>query len=390
MIRTVKISNFKSVQDLEIELGRLNVFIGENGCGKTNVLEGIAMGSAAYEEKLGVEFLTSRGIRMPGEELMKSAFTNHKGVEPIIIAFNNQEIFPITILSPTVGGNGQQWVSIDSKGHKTTEDAILAYLEMIGIAEEISEYTVADREKLINKINEYVVELQETQKTQTALPSLSSFLTFCPEYSLLQRFEEEGQIRPLGIRGEGLFRHLVELSKEEPETFKAISEQLSLIDWFGGLSIPNDLQFTERRIAITDRFIADTIKEFDQRSANEGFLYLLFYFTLFLSKYTPGFFAIDNIDNSLNPKLGAKLIEMLAKLSKENNKQVILTTHNPAILDGLDLTDDEQRLFVIYRNADGETKARRVKPLSKVEGVEEVRLSEAFVRGYLGGLPKNF
>ena len=53
MIKTVKISNFKSVQELEIELGRMNVFIGENGCGKTSILEGIAMGSAAaIKEKL--------------------------------------------------------------------------------------------------------------------------------------------------------------------------------------------------------------------------------------------------------------------------------------------------------------------------------------------------
>ena len=226
-----------------------------------------------------------------------------------------------------------------------------------------------------------------------ALPALNEFapyLIYAPENFFLRRFEEDSQVKPLGFRGEGLFGHLVELSKEAPETFAAIADNLSLIDWYGGFAIPNDLQFTERRIAITDRFIADTIKDFDQRSANEGFLYLLFYFTLFLSKWTPKFFAIDNVDNALNPRLCAKLIEILAKLAKEQDKQAILTTHNPAILDGLDLHDDEQRLFVIYRNADGATQARRVKPLQQIPGAEPVRLSEAFVRGYLGGLPKNF
>ena len=69
---------------------------------------------------------------------------------------------------------------------------------------------------------------------------------------------------------------------------------------------------------------------------------------------------------------------------------MILTTHNPAILDGLDLTNDTQRLFVIYRNADGHTKAKRVMAQKTVQGVEPVRLSEAFLRGYIGGLPKNF
>ena len=111
-----------------------------------------------------------------------------------------------------------------------------------------------------------------------------------------------------------------------------------------------------------DQYLDDDLKYIDQRSANEGFLYLLFYLALFISNETPHFFAIDNIDNSLNPKLGSELIKVLAELSKEHNKQALLTTHNPVILDGLDLNDDDQRLFVVYRNADGHTKVRRIFP----------------------------
>ena len=66
------------------------------------------------------------------------------------------------------------------------------------------------------------------------------------------------------------------------------------------------MQFTERRIKIKDRYLANGLQYFDQRSANEGFLYLLFYLTLFVSDLTPHFFAIDNIDNALNPKLGSE------------------------------------------------------------------------------------
>jgi hypothetical protein len=59
-------------------------------------------------------------------------------------------------------------------------------------------------------------------------------------------------------------------------------------------------------------------------------------------------------------------------------------------LDGLDLSDDEQRLFVIYRNVDGHTKARRISAPEPLEDDDPVQLSEAFINGYLGGLPKNF
>ena len=186
-----------------------------------------------------------------------------------------------------------------------------------------------------------------------------------------------------------MFKHIVDIRKKQPELLEKIGDKLRLIGWFQGFEVPKDLMFTERRINIKDKYLQE-LDFFDQRSANEGFLFLLFYFTLFISPFTPKFFAIDNIDNALNPKLCAELTKQLAILAKENDKQAILTTHNPAILDGLDLTDDSQRLFTIYRNADGHTVAKRIKAPKKIKGVEPIRLSEAYIRGYLGGLPQNF
>jgi AAA15 family ATPase/GTPase len=191
-------------------------------------------------------------------------------------------------------------------------------------------------------------------------------------------------MEPLNIDGKGLFKLLQKTMRTKPESFAKINEHLQLLEWFEGFEIPNDLMFTERRINIKDQFI-DGVQFIDQRSANEGFLYLLFYLTLFISDDTPKFFAIDNIDNAMNPKLGSELIRILSKLAKEHDKQVILTTHNPSVLDGLDLSDDEQRLFVISRNKSGHTQAIRVPHRESEE-----RLSTRFIRGSIGGLPKNF
>jgi len=80
MVNKIHIKNFKSVYDLELELGRFNVFIGENGSGKSNILEAVAFGSAASANLLGNEFLASRGIRVTDSNLMFSAFSNTKMV----------------------------------------------------------------------------------------------------------------------------------------------------------------------------------------------------------------------------------------------------------------------------------------------------------------------
>src|SRR5690606_35148921 len=126
------------------------------------------------------------------------------------------------------------------------------------------------------------------------------------------------------------------------ERLRELKERLHLFGWFEDLEIPDESATAQAKLRIVDRWLAGNSKTFDQRSANEGFLYVLFYLTLLLSWRTPRFFAIDNVDNALNPRLCSALMQHVVELAKKYDKQVICTTHNPAILDGLDLKDDEQ------------------------------------------------
>ena len=75
MISKIQIVNFKSIVDLTLELGRLNVFIGENGCGKTNILEAITCSSiGAKTHSLDYSLMSLKGIRVTEPHLMKTAF----------------------------------------------------------------------------------------------------------------------------------------------------------------------------------------------------------------------------------------------------------------------------------------------------------------------------
>jgi predicted ATPase len=219
---------------------------------------------------------------------------------------------------------------------------------------------------------------------------LKDFLIYSPETSALRTFEKEGQILPLGVRGEGLQKLLRVLATEAKDAWNALQHNLRLLDWFLDIHIDHDSLLPELSVRIRDRFVADHQPAFDQRSANEGFLYLLFFFALILSKTTPRFFAIENIDMSLNPKACSELMHRIASLGLEQQKQILLTTHNPSVLDGLNLHDDRQRLFVVFRNRSGHTMARRIKPPQPVGDELPIKLSEAFVRGLLGGIPQNF
>jgi len=214
------------------------------------------------------------------------------------------------------------------------------------------------------------------------------FIIYSPDQDSLRKFEDTNQIYPLGIKGQGLFQYLKELSKnpENKGIFEEIKEILYLLDWYDDFELPENLLSNEFSLNIKDKYLHESLQAFDQKSTNEGFLFLLFYAVLFSSKDTPAFFAIDNIDVSFNPKLCKELIQKLAAMAVKHNKQVIVTTHNPAILDGLDLKDENQRLFVVRRNEEGHTKAKRI----EFKPERTMKLSELWTNGFIGGLPENF
>ncbi len=389
MIKEIKIENFKSIQSLSIELGRLNIFIGANGSGKSNILEGIAFNAAAIGDRLENLFLSARGVRISEPNLMLSAFTNNQ--KDITAFFKNEKNETYTLSTKYKDSKWQTSAFIGEKESSILMENEFAQKNWISTE---GEFHYENQKIKIgeNPPKDILEKWQDLFKFQTnrslrflSESQLADYMIFAPENTALRRFEEEGQIEPLNIDGKGLFKLLQKTFKQKPQHFAKINQYLQLLDWFNGFEIPNDLMFTERRIKIKDQFLEDGVQYIDQRSANEGFLYLLFYLTLFISDETPKFFAIDNIDNAMNPKLGSELIRVLSKLAKEHDKQTILTTHNPSVLDGLDLSDDEQRLFVISRNKSGHTQAIRVHYKESDE-----RLSTRFIRGAIGGLPKNF
>lgn len=388
MIREIEIEGFKSIERLKLELGRVTVLIGENGCGKSNILEAIAFASAASADRLSHEFLASRGIRSTEPRLMRPAFSNAAATQ-MQVKITRDEKRPLSIqFSEDTSSTIPVWwgdiTYLDHGGDIAPES--------VGSDSEIQEFVSKFLEKnpqISSSKRQVVTSAFRAAFRLGVVGELGEFVVFSPENTALRTFQQEGQILPIGIKGEGLFEHLRALEqKGKAEVLGELNRRLGLIDWFSGFEIPHDLGPGEHRLSIRDRYLSDVL--LDQRSANEGFLFLLFYYTLLLSPDAPTFFAIDNIDASLNPRLCARLMSEVAELSKTQGKQIVVTTHNPAVLDGLNLFDDEQRLVVVSRTQRGTTRVGRIPAPRPIEGAPSQRLSEAFIRGFLGGLPDNF
>lgn len=428
MITSISIENYKSIDKLDFSLGRVNVLIGENGAGKSNILEAIALAGAAVSDKLDNEFLSSRGIRVTRPEYMRPAFPGFQASSSIVIDLQSSDHERMSLKVKNDNEPYSKW-QCEARGESEEAMDIANVLRSLeSFLKENSDKESARRE-IVRNIESWLQQVSPDQEQAKQLPksgtpmrrgglknvkvkldsdghfgqylwkqaykretieSLGQFIIYSPENSSLRIFEKEGQIEPLGINGEGLLRLMSVLHADNKyaHAFLGIRQSLRVLGWFEDLDIIDDENKPASRIEIRDRYIDSTRRYFDQISTNEGFLFLVFYFSLFSCDLTPRFFAVDNIDASLNPKLCSLLMEQLVALAKAYNKQVVLTTHNPAILDGLNLDDDDQRLFVTSRNRKGYTRLKRV--VKEQSTTTPIRLSEAFLRGSLGGLPKGF
>ncbi len=380
MVHKIEIDNFKSAKNLSLDLARFNVLIGENGSGKSNILEAIVFASCALTGKLnpitltgeknGIEQTINRsvlelhGVRKADPKFYRSGFKSQNINKQITIHLYAEGDYKIDFKINHSNEPFANWESfIPFPGN----------LDNFAGIKPVATNPFRIAEKKIESLN------------------LRNFMIYSPENSLVRTFTtNESYQEPIGIRGEGMLRLLKLIASEKKDQFHEIINYLRLFDWYEGIELSTDKIFNETEFILKDKYLEDGLQSFNLNNANEGFYFLLFYLTLFVSDYTPKFFAIDNIDTALNPKLCSKIVSLLFDLAVKHDKQVIITTHNPSILDGLNLNHPEQRLYTISRNKLGYTKATRIEKRQPLEGVEPLKLSEQFLRGYIGGLPKNF
>jgi predicted ATPase len=388
MLKKLQVQNFKSIWSDTVELGQLNVFIGENGAGKSNLLEALAVLSAAKQERLDIEGLYSKGVRVAKPALTCSSFhgKNPKPQIEISVACQREKQL-MTIKSVIETDKTDEAVakwkdSFEQKAQEQEQQEILKHVLNLSATE--------DKLKLLKALSEQ----KRTEKSALYQP-IQNYLIYNLDTKALRGLSSESQKVPLGINGEGLDILLANFSESE---FAQLQEYAYFVNWLDEIVLDTEdlMKFSHlkqsksiSKLYFKDKFMMTKENIFSAENANEGVLHILFYLALFISQKTPTLFAIDNIESHLNPHLCTELTRVICKLAKKTNKQALITTHNPAILDGLNLNDDELRLFEIYRNDDGHTKTRRIQLNPETKPIK-AKLSELWMRGYLGAISKQF
>ena len=393
MLRTLSVYGFKSIHEQSIELGRVNCFIGANGVGKSNILEALGVLGAAANGVVDDESLMRRGVRAGLPRLYKSSFASERTPAHIGVGIvgEGREAYRVSLLNP-LDSPEPSW------SYKT---------EVLSDGDtEILSDGVRNKKNLNPQSGLAALQLVELPPENAAarlMQSLQEYAIYCPNTPSLRGTVPDVQSRrPVGLSGgqlaesfEALRKHLESQGEDGEEILDQI---LEMIDWVadvqvtshGASLISSKVPRTTLMLKFTDRFMNKSRNELTAYDASEGALYVLFCAALCLLPQAPSILAIDNLDQALNPRLLSKLTSRIGDWLKHNDpgRQLLFTAHNPAVLDGLDLSDPEIRLFAVERNSDGLTIVKRIEYSEKLAAMnEQYPLSRLWMMGHLGAVP---
>lgn len=400
-VARVEIKGFKSIVEQSIDLGSLNVLIGANGSGKTAILEAIGVLGAAAGGRVDDEALLRRGVRPGVPKLYKSAFADLERLRRVItlraespagdhyqVGLDNPQdsaSTPWRFSSETIGHGGKKWLTRSPRGGN--------YWARSGRGKKLSNL---DPFVGLSQVGLSLVE-QRPASVQALLEALRGFAIFDPETPVLRGIRPDRVQRdPIGLGG-GRLAEAVTLLMGSRRGERLRKEFDALAEWASDVSsahpsqaiISPSIPVATELVRFTDRFMRSGSNELSAYDASEGALYVLFALVMALHPAAPAFFAIENIGHALHPRLARALVSRLGELAIQGKRQVVLTTHNPLVLDGLALADDRIRLFTVDRTAGGHTKIHRVEHSEALDQAmaSGLTMSQMWTEGLLGAVP---
>jgi hypothetical protein len=415
-LTSFSVKGFKSLYDVEFEPGYLNIFIGANGSGKSNILEAIGVYGAAVSGTINEESLSSRGVRLGQPAIYKSAFKEHILRSFITIDgkweddFDNIVDYRVGIGNPLEQPQKAWYYNTElleynmerlfSRGIRGSKGIQMKVDDKNG-----SSTTVLKGHDKYSGLIATAKFLQKLDKTPVEfLDSLSNYAVYMPTTPVLRGTMPDSSTRPtVGIYGGGLAETINNLIAMYPNKRINLDIVFELIDWISQLGITAGeplsritsptVGLPKRVVRFKDKYMREGRNILTGYDASEGALYVLFLLSLVLHEKSPRLFAVDNFDSGIHPRLLVEIVKIISQILIEENitkKQVFLTCHNPLVLDGLPLNDPRIRLFAVDRDDKGCTIVNRITVDTEALVKIDMPLSFLWTSERIGGVPKGF
>jgi predicted ATPase len=392
VITEIEIEGFKSLEKVDLKLGKLNLFVGANASGKSNfldalrVLQGIGYGftideifngkpkSAATEVWEGIRGGSARA-RFVGPSETQSD-------EPVAFrvclkAPRGSHAFSYTIrVSTDRGAIASEGLKMDSRSLFEITPETSEWADYAALAER---HHKSGRPALHGLDFVLPLEKDEARELEACVKLLSNMQRLSPAPEILRTYGQVFQADRIGESGEN-FASLVKT------ILKSRDNRVAYTSWLQQL-----LGTEAEKVKILTGAVGEPLfalerggTEFAAPVLSDGTLRFAALTAAFFQPDMPDVITIEEIENGIHPSRLRLLLELLKSQSSEDGPQVFATTHSPLVLSWLD-EGDYATTFLCKR--DEESGASIIRPLSEiprlVELVKTQPIGDLFAEGWL-------
>jgi predicted ATPase len=342
MITKIELTNFKSHAHTVIEPGRVTALVGPNGCGKSAVLQSL--------------YCLSRIVSKPPIQILKGELS----LDILVRGYRNDLSIDLATYNDKLE---IQFFTDNQYGHTRTW-RLRGKWQLKEKPFDIGERTLEN----LGKLSEHI-------PSEITL-NLGAIEYFKPSPSKLSQPTSIEDYPPkLNSDGSGLSSVIANLILSEPERLQSIENALREI-----VPTINKIKARHKRLAKAEKsFYIDKgrIQEathlssktgyemiFDTRSADavpahsmsEGTLLILGMLTLLQSPNPPKVFLLEDVEQGLHPFAQRQVMQVLKDFAEKHDRQIILTSHSPYIIDELPAED----IWVMATDKDGISHTKRL------------------------------
>lgn len=406
MLTTFTLTRFKSYEKAELPLGALTVLIGANAAGKSNVIEALRLLSwLAQGQKLGsIKYAVNSAdkvVRGRVEDLCRadaSAFalgcSINEGEWPhlsIGIGLRAGELHVIEErISSTVAGVNPLYELVQPSSGAST-DAVVAYNNFARGGKK-PHITVSDQMAVFTQLDSPASFQPNHDRAQEEIPKavrhyqrlLAGVLFLDPVPARMRdySFASEKQLQGDGANLSSVLYDL--WGREEQVDERHAANRADILSFIRSLP-EQDIDRLSFLTAPRGEVMVQLVETFggvpkacDAPLLSDGTLRVLAIAAAMLSAQEGSLVVIEEIDNGVHPSRAHHLLERLKAIAERRQLKVLLSTHNPALLDALP-ADALKDVVFCYR--DPEHGDSRLAQLGKVPDIPEL-----LVKGSLGHL----
>jgi predicted ATPase len=350
MIKQLRLKNWKSFEDSTLYVDPLTILIGTNASGKSNVLEALVF-LQRVSSGIGIFPAINGDTNLPGlrggiEWVCRKPFKEFE-FEVVIDACDSSEYkynlavrvnttkADIVKESLTVCGKNKKEIKLFSTNeHDSHSPAIASYFSTG--KQEKGKRLDLNRSHLILAQTESLKLRKEIQDVaKSVLNHLRKIFVFDPIPSHMRQYSPlSDSLQTDGSNIAGVIAGLEFKRKED------VQQQLTL--HLKGLP-ERDIEKvwtetvgrfeTDAMIYCKEGWDNESSDTVDARGLSDGTLRYLGIATALLTREQGSLLVIEEVDNGLHPSRAHLLINMLRTIGAERNIDVLITTHNPAMLD---------------------------------------------------------